>query len=695
MLNKLIVLVTGICLIHLQAVAQHRDSSGLKPEDMRKMIEQQKKEIENDRDMDPEQKAMLLKMLNSKKMKDVTEKMDHPDAKMRAAFQLDEKMTSLPMLDKKRMAAIPAKNFTKTQLAQYVNDLYAKLKSTISPEARSNAAKTIAMANGSSAGLNAKALVAWYNGDPQEALLLSAKAVSLSYTINAINNFSAMLNLSGHEEKAVPLLKYALQHDSSNASLYNNLGRAWLGLGEKKKAKQMFLSSVHYSPHQPEANNSLGCLYEAEGDKAAAISSFENSMKGAYNENADEHLSELKPDYDLPKLISFHYTAPKYFDQYAIEVPDECRDIDQHYAVKKMHDAFQNGIAILSNQYSEFEMQAEKDLEGESEKMKNALLNALDNKGAVKISIAPFELLAGKMLVKLAYDFEQDKQLVITNYKKDIAAVIENYDNSRRALEEKFEEEKSKLVFEGEGGRNDEAQFEKLSKEYCDNQKKLADKAQNEAADIHILFKQKYRRIVLDFFNNRIYWAALKSTFPAVVNVETYATIISFLDELKYMSSTTPFVDGHLCALSYDDGTTLADRQFDKVDKPGCPVSVNIGFLVGKLSLDCESFNISGGEGVKLGYKKDFANGQSTISVGAGLTAEIGTKSMKAGVSAEESIFITFDGDGHFCDAGLKMGVGAEAGAGPLSTGADAGYTVSMNSGFNFTNSALSNSINL
>ena len=682
-------LVIFLMMLSFQSVMAQKKQTA------QQLIEQSKKEIENDKDMDPDQKALLLKMINSQTVKAARKKMDDPDSKMEAGFQMEEKMTSLPLPDKKRLAAIPAKTFTKSQLVQYVNEIYSKLRTTVSPEAKIEADKVIAGENGNGRNLNAAALAAWYNGSPEIALLLSAKSVVSTNSTNAINNFSAMLNLTGHEEKAVPLLWYAIQLDSTNASLYNNLGTAWLGLGEKQKAKKMFLSSVHYSPNQPEANNSLGCLYEAEGDTKNATAHFENSLKGAYNQNADEHLSKLNPDYNLPVLMKYHYKAPKYFDQWKIEVPAECTDIVQQDSVAKIHGAFQNGLASLLNQYEVFEQQANDDLADQRKQLQNTLVKVLNTGGNFKLRTAPFEVIAMKMLVKLAVNYANDKQLAIHDYQQNYQYLIADYDQEKKALQDKFDEAKSKLVFEGEGGKNDEAELQRVSKEYCDNQRKLADKTQNEAAELHTDFKNRYRRIVLDYFDNRVYWAGMISTFPATVNVETYNAIIDFIRELNYISSTTPFIDAHLCTLSPRDGQRLPPDEFGIKNKPDCPLSVDIAFLVGKLSLDCTSFSINGGELVKVGYKKDFSNNQSTLSIGAGLTAQIGTGRINAGINADESIFISFNDNGQPCDVGLKAGLSASANGGVISAGADAGYTVSMNSGWSFNHSGLNSSVSL
>ena len=87
--------------------------------------------------------------------------------------------------------------------------------------------------------------------------------------------------------------------------------------------------------------------------------------------------------------------------------------------------------------------------------------------------------------------------------------------------------------------------------------------------------------------------------------------------------------------------------------------------------------------------------GQSTISIGAGITMEVGAVGMGASVSAGESIYITFDKNGNPTDTGLKFNAGAKVKMGNVSSGAGMGYTMSMNAGWDFTSNAAGRTLHL
>ena len=72
---------------------------------------------------------------------------------------------------------------------------------------------------------------AWYKSAPAEAALLLTYAAAESPDDNILNNCGAVLNLCGLEDKAIPVLKYALAHQPTNSTLLNNIGQAYAGLG--------------------------------------------------------------------------------------------------------------------------------------------------------------------------------------------------------------------------------------------------------------------------------------------------------------------------------------------------------------------------------------------------------------------------------------------------------------------------------
>lgn len=652
------------------------------------MLEQARKDIANDPDMDADERERVLKMMDSKAVKEGAKQADSHSREMETALKKEQKLTALPKPDPKRLAMLPTKTFSTQQLGQYLDNLAVKIQSQLNAADRSAVAK-MATGSGSSAVLSTEAVAAWYNGNAQQALLLAVKAARLPGNTVALGNLGAMLIETGYEEKAVPLLQYARAHDSTNASVLNNLGRAYLGLGEKKKAKAMFLACVQHAPAHPEAHNSLGCLYEEEGNKEQAIQQFKKSIEGASNENAYEHLSRLDPDFDITLLVGKHHKAPEYFNQFGIEVPAECYSLDEQPRVMALHESFQKALDKLETDYSNKEASATEQQHDQLKDLQNTIMNNVMQGRGMKITVSPFIKIAGNVILRLGANYIKDTTRVKEAYAQDYNALIGEFNRDKnKTVDEYHAQYRYGTAGEFTGCLN----FEEVNKRMCKALKSLADRYQQQAAELNTVFRQRYRRLLLDYFDEALYWGSLLALNQSGVSANFYQTVYNFLKELEYLSESTPFME-HFCEEQVKVQAPELDYEANK--QPFCPFTVSIPFVVGKMSFDCTSFSLSGGEGVKMEYKKDFTNGQTTLSIGAGISADIGVGAMGADAGVDESIYVTFNGDGQPTDAGMKTEIGANIHAGNVSTGVNAGYTVGMNSGWDFSAGGLGESFHL
>jgi tetratricopeptide (TPR) repeat protein len=371
------------------------------PRNAQAEIEKMKKRIEADKRMDPAQKAMMLQMLNSKGVRDGAQYADrHPD-QMARLRQIDEGKAALPVRDTRRLASIPATPGTAVQLKQYIGGLSGKLSAAIDPGAKRHADSLMASLQGNGGSMAAMAVEDWLAGDPEGATYLAARAAAVDPVPVCLGNLGGMLNMLGHEEKAVPLLQYALKQAPHNAVLLNNMGRAWLGLGETAKAKQLFLACVGQEPFHPEANNSLGCISEAEKDVNGAIRCYEHSLGGAFNAHAYERLAKLEPQVDLEGLIAHHFKPPLYFNEFKIALPEECRDVLQEEQVRRVHEAFEAGLDDLFKQYAAEEKIEEQKAEREMKEYQQALMQTLQSgKTAAPPALPPLGKLAVQVFAR-------------------------------------------------------------------------------------------------------------------------------------------------------------------------------------------------------------------------------------------------------------------------------------------------------
>lgn len=116
-----------------------------------------------------------------------------------------------------------------------------------------------------------------------------------------------------------------------------------------------------------------------------------------------------------------------------------------------------------------------------------------------------------------------------------------------------------------------------------------------------------------------------------------------------------------------------------------CPLDLGISLVIGSIELNCEKFSIEGGELLMFKYEKNFKTRESTLHFGIGVNLDLDV----VDVDATEYVFIKFDGNGGYSDAGIKTEASAETGFGPLGVKAEMGFTLGIESGWNFNEGPL------
>jgi predicted Zn-dependent protease len=125
------------------------------------------------------------------------------------------------------LTSLPKKNLSRQELISFLSLLYSDLKKKLPPAKVAAAEAIISRLNKNATKVSAAAVVGWYKNAPAEAALLITYAASQAPDDITLNNCGAILNLCGLEQKAVPVLKYALVNEPNNSTLLNNIGQAY------------------------------------------------------------------------------------------------------------------------------------------------------------------------------------------------------------------------------------------------------------------------------------------------------------------------------------------------------------------------------------------------------------------------------------------------------------------------------------
>lgn len=621
-------------------VAQKTKSQLAYPAKIQKQIEQQKKQIEADQDMDTAEKKKLLHLFNEgngKKINDTnTDEFSGESAN--------------PISKKIRLEGIPQKILTDAEVGNLVHEMIKKLEPQIAANEKEFVKTAISRSRGNSVALSNMAVASWYTGHAKAALMAALKAAELPHCAEALNNVAAILNLSGYEDKAIPVLVNLLSKYPNNSTVLNNLGQAFYGLGDDQKAKTYFLQCIKRSPNHPEACNTMALMFLKAGNSQEAVSYLKRSLKGAYNTSARTMLEEQKPDYDFIPLEEDHFARPADLPNLDIQIPELPYDVYSLNIIRNKHEKFRQRMTDI--------------------------IADLDNKISMESANEPAEILA-QINAGIKTPFVEPGTDLFNHYIfEEKAVLLKKYS----AVLDKINDARSKY----------EPQFNKIMKDntghYCEKINALRSKRLNEASSIYKEYLTDYQETARQYLDKELSTLPLIATCEAGYNALYYRSISEYLSELRGLSISAPF-DVNCNGLP---DVNTKDFRFDPNLHPACRYKVVIPCIIGSMKFDCSTFEVEGGELLKLGVKRDFLTNQTTLAIGVG----VGIETPITELGAQQNFYISFDSDQQPTDIGMKGEVKSSVGAG-LTTETGLEYTMGMNSGIDVSTTQAGRSFKL
>jgi tetratricopeptide (TPR) repeat protein len=588
------------------------------------------------------------------------------------------------------LSALPKKVLTRTELLSFLNNLYVQVSKRLAPGIATSVQSIEAKYGNDGSKMEDAAIYGWYTKYREEALLLIIRAAAASPDDGLLlNNCSAILNMTGLEESAVPILKYILQSYPENGMVLNNLGQAYAGLGETDTAMVYLGRAIRALPDDPEANNTAGQIEAAKGNNAKAADYFEQSIKGAYNKSAALKLRKIKSNAKLAPLVRPRVKIPEYFNEFKYKLPAQCTTTDKAADAEAEHTAFRKMISaqlkVFGNQQEA--LQKTKYSEG-MQIMKSG--GSVPNIKKDDFIAQPYHDLCGTMSKEVTSDYGSDLddlgQRVDKKYDGDFKALENEYQVKLKAIKDGYAEKENRCCGEGRSGSCCPTAEEK-----CASNNELANQYLPKFAVLTEEWQKANQLVFRTHYDEVMYWGYLyyhpggDDGFRLQV---FYPVVMQYLSML-YKIGNTRIINP--CKVQ----PTVATADSNAIREMECPIDLEIGFGVGRMILNCKKFGINGGVGALFGYERDFTVHQSTVSVGVGFKLDLGLKAgpLKAGVSAgvSETAFITFDGKNGLSDAGLKNEAKATAGAtGVGKAEVSVGSKLGIRSGWSFNEGRFS-----
>ncbi|MGZ8537529.1 MAG: tetratricopeptide repeat protein, partial [Flavisolibacter sp.] len=283
--------------------------------EMDKMMEEEMK------GMSEEEKAEMRKM-----MKGMMPALQDHNNRIADYQEFTSNKQLVPKKDAVRIAAMSKKKLVQADMAAYATTLFNKII-TRGDAVEIALAKKIIAQNPKANAIGGAAVLCMLQGHPEAALALSMKAVQADPSnVNWQNNMASLLTQYGYPEQAIPVLQKLKNQFPQNSTVLNNLGQAWLGLGELDSAETNIRIAGRVNPNHPEAKETEGVIEEVTGNTEKATDSYIEAMEISLNPFTEMLIKNNNGQAKLDKIdfekIKRNITIYEYFPKDWIKVPE-------------------------------------------------------------------------------------------------------------------------------------------------------------------------------------------------------------------------------------------------------------------------------------------------------------------------------------------------------------------------------------
>lgn len=595
---------------------------------------------------------------------------------------------SLPARNNKLLNSLPIRCFNKAELISYLRNLQKKLSEQLRNEYGtdiSDVPETSVVQPGAAIGL-------WMAGNFDKSVLVCVKAAELQPDNKVLlNNAGGILTSCGLGYFGIPVLEYVLQQQPGNNLVLNNLGQAYLELGDLKKAEQYFLQCIRSYKYYPDANLALAYIHNSWGNKAAAINYAENSLRGGWSTKANNLLTKLKPDAKMIDYVRHRYKQPEYFSMTKFPpMLQQCTGVEQIAELEPQYIAYHQMIQGVMAKYQKLMAEAAM---ASSKSVQEEIMAVKETK---RTPYRPFGMFGNAVLESFRKEF-REKFLKLEEFRKayykERDSINRRYEGELKAIQKKFEEV------------SDPHDMDHMSDEArC--------KAINELSNAYLplyaepteQLQKKTLAYYKDYLNDMGYWSYVASINDDAFKMDFYRMVLEFLGRLREIV-TTRFMetkyDSHRFYPCKYEAKAGAKKKDGAIENPDCYMMPKIeGDLGGvKLEISCEAFKLEAGEiwVGKIEYGR--SSGDLTIAFGLGGSIphlkipENGFFEAGTEVEAKGQFYITFDRTMTPSDLGVlweaEFKAEIDLGGFKSSVGIEEGLTAGFGSGLQLKENSL------
>jgi Flp pilus assembly protein TadD/outer membrane murein-binding lipoprotein Lpp len=435
----------------------------------------------------------------------------------------------VPKKDPARIGSIPATP-SAAAMPAYLQQVQAAVMGRLDASVKEEAEKfyRAAAADANTTVANA-AVGLWMGKMPLQALYIMSKAaVADAANPNTLNNYASMLTMAGAEQLALPILNRLNQQYPKNSTVLNNLGQAWLGLGDLDKASRYLDSADRLYPGHSQANLAKSRISESKGNTQVAAEALEKSANTTYSNEKANKLKKLGKTFPAKnlKLPTNMPADPLGLERFVW--PAFPQDIEQSVRLEKEWQAFKEQCAQemekLSNQFERLQEEANADMEKRMQSM--AQYNPLQG-GPVPALVPFFAGIAADKLRYLVEDKDGGIEFRREKMDQELARAMQVADSLEDVLEKGHQQVDEKYAPEiGEGKSNPLAA-------YCADYNAVSNKFLSQANTLLYRVQSDYleelrRRLNTEIYHQQyMYWPTEFEVFKAKAKQDWLAALVS------------------------------------------------------------------------------------------------------------------------------------------------------------------------
>jgi len=578
----------------------------------------------------------------------------------------------LPAIDNQKLTYANGLPFTRNSVLEQVKRSQEALKKLLSAD-KINKLNSFIQSNNAS-DIHAASIAGFYSNDLPSSLYLSMEAVIREPdSIVSWNNLGAFLNLSGIHYRSLPILKFCAAQETGSAMILNNLGQAYLGLGDKVSAEKYLLKVLGIDSLNPEANHSMGLIFMSRGNMPEAAACFKRQLTVCEKPSTIHAIQKTGEPYSMLQLR-------RQKDSY--DRKTRKNHIEEITLGKFSLPAFPTSLRERKSMLGDMH-EYEASLSAEYFHWKSILPTREEIEIDGRSKPGPYHRVVEMMLDELNREFTPDYLSNITERQHAVIYDMMDY-NSKEWAKAQCPPTPSGLTVQAS---------QAWAIKCCEEIKRpLADKILSE----HV----SYVKPLIDVSITR--WKSFINQMIDIVQLDpspanklmVYQAVAGYFGVLQnaMLHAHAGPEDLADCVDNYNpqqnDSLIASNRLWDL----RCPswLNIEVDLQVAKLKADCKKYGIEVGAAIFGQYEYDFTTGSSTIAAGVGIKAKFFADIGKAGI--KQMAYITFDRNNEFSDLGIrgKVEVGISdtpINIGPVKAGGtliglEGSYSYGINSGF-------------